>query len=60
MITAYFTALEVNVPAKIVRIQPTVDPITRTIEIVADVDNKDNKLRPGMYVEVELKPPVVD
>jgi multidrug efflux pump subunit AcrA (membrane-fusion protein) len=40
-----------------VRIQPTVDPMTRTIEIVADVDNKDNLLRPGMYVEVELTPP---
>ena len=60
MITAYFTALEINVPAKIVRVQPTVDPITRTIEIVADIANKDGKLRPGMFVEVELKPPVVD
>jgi RND family efflux transporter MFP subunit len=44
MITAYFTALDINVPAKIVRVQPTVDPITRTIEIVADIDNKDGKL----------------
>ena len=31
--------------------------MTRTIEIVADVANKDNLLRPGMYVEVELAPP---
>lgn len=57
IITAYFTAVEATREAKVVRIQPTVDPMTRTIEIVADVDNKDNLLRPGMYVEVELKPP---
>ena len=57
IITAYFTAVEATREAKVVRIQPTVDPMTRTIEIVADVDNRDNLLRPGMYVEVELKPP---
>lgn len=56
-ITAHFSALEVTRPAKIVRIQPTVDPTTRTIEIVADVDNADATLRPGMYVEVELDAP---
>mgnify|MGYP006976399129 CR=1 FL=1 len=27
------------------------------LRIGADVDNKDNLLRPGMYVEVELAPP---
>ncbi len=57
IITAYFTAVEATREAKVVRIQPTVDPMTRTIEIVADVANKDNLLRPGMYVEVELAPP---
>jgi hypothetical protein len=31
--------------------------LTRTIEIVADVDNTDAALRPGMYVEVELGAP---
>ncbi|WP_211302458.1 efflux RND transporter periplasmic adaptor subunit [Nannocystis exedens] len=56
-ITAHFSALELARSAKVVRIQPTVDPQTRTIEIVADVDNADNLLRPGMYVEVELAPP---
>ncbi len=57
IVTAHFTAVEATREAKVVRIQPTVDPMTRTIEIVADVDNKDNLLRPGMYVEVELSPP---
>jgi multidrug efflux pump subunit AcrA (membrane-fusion protein) len=60
LITAHFTAIDVNREAKVVRIQPTVDPMTRTIEIVADVDNKDNLLRPGMYVEVELKAPAAE
>ncbi len=57
LITAHFSAVEVSRAARVVRIQPTVDPQTRTIEIVADVDNADNILRPGMYVEVELAPP---
>lgn len=56
-ITAHFSALELARSATVVRIQPTVDPQTRTIEIVADVANADNLLRPGMYVEVELAPP---
>lgn len=58
LITAHFSAVDVTRPATVVRIQPTVDPQTRTIEIVADVDNSDNLLRPGMYVEVDLAPPV--
>lgn len=57
IITAHFTAVDATREARVVRIQPTVDPLTRSIEIVADVDNKDNALRPGMYVEVELSPP---
>ena len=57
LITAHFTAIDATREATVVRIQPTVDPMTRTIEIVADVDNTDNLLRPGMYVEVELTPP---
>ena len=60
LITAHFSAIDVTREARVVRIQPTVDPMTRTIEIVADVDNKDNLLRPGMYVEVELTPPPAD
>ncbi len=57
-VTAHFSALGAAREARVVRIQPTVDPATRTIEIVADVDNKDGALRPGMYVELELRPPL--
>ncbi|MCY1012944.1 efflux RND transporter periplasmic adaptor subunit [Nannocystis pusilla] len=57
-VTAHFSALGVSREAKVVRVQPTVDAATRTIEIVTDVDNKDGTLRPGMYVELELRPPL--
>ena len=53
-LTAHFTALGVSRPATIARIMPTIDPVTRTIEVVAEVDNQDDLLRPGMYVEVEI------
>ena len=57
-VTAHFTALDSAREATVVRIQPTVDAATRTIEIVTDVDNSDGALRPGMYVELELRPPL--
>jgi len=39
-----------DVPVK--RINPALDQRTRTIEVIADVDNKDGKLKVGMFVEV--------
>jgi RND family efflux transporter MFP subunit len=56
-ITAHFSALQLARGATVVRISPTVDAQTRTIEVVAEADNADGALRPGMYVEVELAPP---
>src|SRR5690606_5202920 len=56
--TTHFTAVEISREARVVRIMPTVDPMTRTIEIVTEVDNSDGALRPGMYVELELRPPL--
>ncbi len=51
-ITAEFPALNISRTATIARIQPMVDPITRTVEIVAHLSNKDGLLKPGMYVEI--------
>ncbi|HVU03939.1 MAG TPA: efflux RND transporter periplasmic adaptor subunit [Polyangiaceae bacterium] len=42
-----------DVPVK--RVNPTIDPRTRTIEVVADVDNKDGKFKVGMLAEVGLQ-----
>lgn len=39
-----------DVPVK--RINPAIDQRTRTIEVIADVDNKDGKLKVGMFAEV--------
>ncbi len=51
-ITAEFPALNISRTATIARIQPMVDPITRTVEIVAHLSNRDGLLKPGMYVEI--------
>jgi multidrug efflux pump subunit AcrA (membrane-fusion protein) len=39
-----------DVPVK--RINPSIDQRTRTIEVIGDVDNKDGKLKVGMFCEV--------
>ena len=51
-ITVRLSALDETRRVRIKRIAPTVDPRTRTIEIVADVDNADHRLKAGMLAEV--------
>lgn len=51
-IHATFPALEIERDVKVTRIGDQIDPITRTIELIADVDNEDGLLRPGMFVEI--------
>lgn len=53
--------LQVRIPAlgserkaTIARVQPTVDARTRTVEVIAKLDNADGKLRPGMLAEVSV------
>jgi RND family efflux transporter MFP subunit len=53
---ARFTSVGVTRQATIARIMPTVDPRTRTIEVIAELANTDAKLRPGLFAEIELKP----
>ena len=36
------------------RINPAVDVFTRTVEIVADLDNADGALKPGMLAEIDF------
>lgn len=49
---ASFPALDLTREIKVARIGSSVDPATRTIEIIAEVDNPDLRLKPGMSVEV--------
>ena len=39
---------------KITRITPTVDARTRTVEVIANIDNGDGKLKSGMLAEIRL------
>ena len=39
---------------RVVRLAPTIDPVTRTVRVEVEVDNAARKLRPGMFVEVTL------
>jgi multidrug efflux pump subunit AcrA (membrane-fusion protein) len=55
-VKARFAALGVTHDAKVTRIQPTIDPRTRTIEVVAELPNPDLALKPGLLAEVELAP----
>lgn len=47
-------ALGVSLKVPVARINPGVDPRSRTVELVAFVDNAEGKLRPGMLVMVSL------
>jgi RND family efflux transporter MFP subunit len=51
-ITARFPSVGQSRTVRVKRIAPTIDARTRTIEIVADVDNKDHRLLSGMLAEV--------
>ncbi|MBT8491754.1 MAG: efflux RND transporter periplasmic adaptor subunit [Deltaproteobacteria bacterium] len=53
-LSANFTAIDRVIPAKVTRIAPNIDPATRTIEVIADLDNPDGALRSGMLATVEL------
>lgn len=53
-IDAHFTAVDITREAKITRVSPSVDPRTRTVEVVANIDNKDGALKSGMLAVVEL------
>ena len=50
-IHVHIPSIGTNRDVKIKRVNPGVDPRSRTIEVVADLDNKDRKLKPGMLVE---------
>jgi RND family efflux transporter MFP subunit len=52
-----FPAIEVERAVTIERINPSVDPMTRTVEVVAVVPNPDNALKAGMLVEFDFGQP---
>lgn len=52
-----FPAVEVERDVTIERINPSVDPMTRTVEVVAVVPNADSSLKAGMLVELDFVKP---
>ena len=39
---------------RVLRLAPSIDPVTRTLKAEVAIDNRAGKLRPGMFVEVTL------
>lgn len=48
---------KVELSARIVAVSPTVDRVTRNLEVRADVDDPAEQLRPGMFVDVAVVMP---
>ena len=51
-LTVRFPSVGQTLAVKVKRIAPTIDARTRTIEIIADIDNRDRRLLVGMLAEV--------
>jgi RND family efflux transporter MFP subunit len=49
-----FPALAETRTVKITRVTPTIDPRTRTVEVIVNIDNSDGKLKSGMLAEIRL------
>jgi len=53
-VTARFDALGTTCQAKVSRINSALDARTRTVEVVAEIPNRDGTLKSGLLAEVEL------
>lgn len=49
---------DVKLQARISFIHPTIDPQTRTVKVRFELDNPGEKLKPGMYANLELRIPL--
>jgi RND family efflux transporter MFP subunit len=54
VLQAQFTAAGFNREVKVTRISPNVDPMTRTIEVIAELPNPDGLLKAGMLAELTI------
>ncbi len=53
-VQAQFASVGLTREALVVRISPNVDAATRTIEVIAEIPNKDGLLKAGMLAELEI------
>lgn len=54
LITVRLPAVGVERIVPVVRINPAVDVLTRTVEVVAKLDNNDRQLKPGMLADIDI------
>jgi RND family efflux transporter MFP subunit len=45
---------EESFDGRVLRLAPTLDPVTRTLRAEVSVNNRESRLRPGMFVEVTM------
>lgn len=50
----FFPSLALKRDVPVARLNPSVDSRTRTVEVIAMIDNKSGELRPGMLAEVDF------
>lgn len=53
-IRAEFTAIDRTIKTRIARVVSSLDTRTRSFTAIAELDNRDHALRPGMFAEVRL------
>ena len=53
-ILIHFPSGPPDMKVKITRVVPTLNPGTRTFSVIVEIDNRDNKLRAGLFAEVRL------
>jgi RND family efflux transporter MFP subunit len=51
-----FPAIGKSIDVAVTRINPALDPRTRTVEVIADIANGDGSLKPGMLAEINFTP----
>jgi RND family efflux transporter MFP subunit len=57
VVDARFGSIDVSRAATIARIAPSIDPATRTVEVVGVIDNADGTLKSGMLATLALPEP---
>ncbi|MFH1437264.1 MAG: efflux RND transporter periplasmic adaptor subunit [Pseudomonadota bacterium] len=53
-ITVHFRSIDRDVLATISKIVGSVNPMTRTLSVIAQIENSDHGLKPGMFAEIRL------
>jgi len=41
-------------PGNVVKVAPAIDPISRKLKVELEIENREHKLKPGMFADVEI------